>query len=175
MASTFIPPARKSLLQTYATPLVAAIFVIVAATGVLVFFHLGQNLLMGAHIWLGMAFVAASLLHVARHWKGVVHMAKQKRTHALMILSGLALGAFMLNSAGGEGGNPMKAMVGKTAQAPLVTLAPVLGVTPEILIKRLNAGGVAVADASMPLEALASQQKKPLPQLYALILEEGTK
>lgn len=173
MIATPYVPAKKSFLAIYATALTTAVFLVVAATGVLVFFHIGDKYLKGAHEWLGLAFVLAALLHVARHWKGFVHLMRQKRTWALSAASALALGGFMLSAslAPTSGGNPMKAMVDVTAKAPLASLAPVLGVEPDTLVQRLEAGGVQVASLSQPLEEIASSQGQPLPKLYALILQ----
>lgn len=177
MIATPYAPAKKSFLATYATALTTAIFLVVGITGVLVFFHIGDKYLKGAHEWLGMAFILAAGLHVARHWKGFLNLLAQKRTWALSAVSALALGGFMLSAslAPAGGGNPMKAMVDVTAQAPLGTLAPVLGVEPDQLVQRLEAGGIEVASLSQPLEEIAKSQGKPLPMLYGLILRPVAK
>lgn len=176
IATPYVPP-RKSFLATYATALATAVFFVVAVTGSLVFFHIGDKYLKGAHEWLGLLFVLAAGLHVARQGKSFLHLMRQKRSWALSGLAALALGGFML-SAGlspASGGNPMKAMVDVTAKAPLSTLAPVLGVKPDQLVSRLEAGGVRVASLSQPLEEIASVQGQPLPKLYALILRPSAK
>lgn len=177
MIATSYVPAKKSFLATYATALTTAIFFVVGITGVLVFFHIGDKYLMGAHEWLGMAFLLAAGLHVARHAKAFVNLMKQKRTWALSAASALALGGFMLSAslAPTGGGNPMKAMVDVTAKAPLASLAPMLGVEPDQLVLRLEAGGVEVASLSQPLEEIARSQGKPLPMLYGLILRPVAK
>lgn len=177
MIATPYAPARKSFLATYATALTTAVFLVVAVTGVLVFFHIGEKYIKGAHEWLGLAFVLAAGLHVARHWNGFVTLMKQKRTWALSGVAALALGGFMLSASMGPatGGNPMKAMVDVTAQAPIETLAPVLGIETDELVKRLEAGGVQVASTKQPLAEIANSQGQPLPKLYALILRPADK
>lgn len=177
MIATPHASAKKSFLATYATALTTAIFLVVAVTGVLVFFHIGEKYIKGAHEWLGLAFVLAAGLHVVRHWKGFVNLMKQKRTWALSGLATLALGGFMLSASLGpsSGGNPMKAMVDVTTRAPVESLAPVLGIGTDELVKRLEAGGVQVASASQTLEEIAKSQGQPLPKLYGLILQPGAK
>jgi hypothetical protein len=177
MIATPYAPAKKSLLVTYATPLAIGIFLVVAVTGCLMFFHAGDRYLKGAHEWLGMAFVLASVLHVARNAKGFVHLMKAGRTWVLTGLCALALGGFVAAAtfAPPSGGNPMMAMASLSAKAPLSALAPVVGMETDKLVERLEAGGVQVASIHQPLEEIAAVQRQPLPKLYALILQAERK
>ncbi len=177
MSATTYAPAKKTFLASYATQLTIATFFVVGATGLLIFFHIGDKYLKSAHEWLSLAFMLAAVLHVARHWKGFMNLLRSKRAWALSGTAALALGAFMLSASLGSspGGNPMKAMVDVTAKAPLESLAPMMGVEPGQLVQRLEAGGVRVASPSQPLEEIARNQGKDLARLYALILKPADK
>ena len=50
-----------------ATPLTIALFAVVAATGVMMFFHVKS--VEGLHIWASLAFVLAAVLHTFRNWR----------------------------------------------------------------------------------------------------------
>ena len=52
----------SSLLNKYATILTIVLFVISGLSGVLIFFHIGNEFLMGMHEWLSVGFVIAAVL-----------------------------------------------------------------------------------------------------------------
>ena len=59
--------AESSSWSRASTPVAGAVFVVSATTGVLLFFHLGERLIKDLHEWVGVAFVAAAILHVLRN------------------------------------------------------------------------------------------------------------
>lgn len=166
MAAT---PAANSTIQKYATPLAVALFAVVGVSGVLIFFHLGEGVLKGLHEWLGLAFVAASALHVARNWNGFVKIVKTRRTQALIGGIGIATAAFLMVSAQG-GGNPMKAFVFAAAKAPLPQVAQVLNLTPDQAVAGLVAKGFTVTDANQSLAQIAKASKREVPEAFGILM-----
>ena len=166
MAAT---PAGTSSIQKYATPLAVALFTVVGISGVLIFFHLGEGPLKGLHEWLGLAFVAASALHVARNWNGFVKIVKTKRTQALIGLTGIATAALIMVSAQG-GGNPMKAFVFAAAKAPLPQVAQVLNLSPDQAVAGLVAKGFTVADTNQSLAQIAKASKREVPEAFGILM-----
>ncbi len=57
--------------REWATPLTIGVFGLMAATGLLMFFHLDNTLQKTAHEWLGWAMVANTLTHGASRWARV--------------------------------------------------------------------------------------------------------
>jgi cytochrome b561 len=55
--------------REWATPLTIGSFLVIAVTGVLMFFHLDSGLNKLAHEWLAWAMLAAVGLHAAVHFK----------------------------------------------------------------------------------------------------------
>lgn len=173
MLSAAIPVSRSgnatSLIQKYATAATIGLFAVVGVTGILVFFHVGNGVLMGAHEWLGLAFVAASVLHVVRNGKGFAKLLGQARTRIVLGLVGVATAAFIASAAGGAG-NPMKQFVGIAANAPISAVAPVLGLKGPDLLVRLEKAGVQVTATDRSFADIAKEQNLEMAQVFEAAL-----
>ncbi|GAA6189081.1 DUF4405 domain-containing protein [Litorivita sp. NS0012-18] len=132
-------------LRRYATPITIGSFLLMAVTGVLMFFHLNSGLNKLAHEWIGLIMIAAVLLHVALNWRAFTLYFK--RPLALILMAGFA-GALSLSfldlGAKQRLGRPDLAAVRLLAQAPVEVLAPVLGTDTKGVIKALEARGHSV-------------------------------
>lgn len=158
-----------ALLKKYSTQLTAALAVVVCVTGIMMFFHLYKGEVAAMHEWLGMGFVAAVGLHLARHRRPLGLMLKQHRMHALMLATLLAAAAFLAPSSGQEA-NPVRSTLQAVMRAPLKDLAPVLGLSNEELAGRLSAAGTENPAPEQSLETLArSQQSDPMKLLAAVV------
>ena len=67
---------KRSVVST----IVAATFLVVGGTGVLMFFHVRGRIINGLHEWIGMAFVLMSLFHVLMNWKALLGYLKKPAT-----------------------------------------------------------------------------------------------
>ena len=155
--------------KKYATAATIGLFAIVGISGVLIFFHIGNGLLMGAHEWLGLAFVAASGLHVARNWKGFSKAVKAKSGKTALALTAFATTAFILASTQ-SGGNPMKEFVMASAQAPLPQVAQVLNVSLDDLIADLKTRGFMVIDPTNSPAQIAKTSGREVPEVFKVIV-----
>lgn len=171
------PPSRpgESLLRKYATSATTATFAVVAVTGVLVFFHVGDNYVKGLHEWLGIAFVAAALLHVARHFKSFTALLRQRRTQVMLGLAALVAAGFIASAAMQPegGGSPVRQAFQMVVTAPISSLAPLVGKTPEALTAALKAGGLENAAPDQTLGGLARQAGRPLPEVLRIVMTKG--
>lgn len=166
-------PAKSAAtpLRRYATAVTAATFIVVGVSGVLMFFHVGEGLLMGAHQWLGMLFVAAAVFHVVRNATAFTKLMAKTRTKVLFAVVGLASVFFMTMAGVNGGGNPMKAFVGVAGEAPIATLAPVLGLETGELVARFKAEGISISDPGQSLTEIAKSQGVEPPRLFAILVK----
>lgn len=136
-------PIRIS--RDWATPLTAGSFVLLAVTGVLMFFHLDSGLNKLAHEWLSWVLVAAVGLHLASNWPAFRRYLVQRRGRVLigaaLVLLGLSFVPASLVGAGG-GEPPFVAPARALARAPLPLLAQVAGVSAPEMQARLAAAGL---------------------------------
>lgn len=154
------------LLNRYATVAAASLFPVMAISGTLMFFEVGDSL-KEAHEWLGLVFVLAVLTHLLRNWPAFAKLFTFKRTYVGLGLVLLITLAMAFGEEGG-GGNPMRKFIDTAASAPISTLAPVLGQTPEAIVARLTAGGLKVDSPAQSLKELAEVNQAEMPRVLAL-------
>jgi hypothetical protein len=164
--------AADAVLKKYATQLTAALAVVVGVSGVMMFFHLYKGEVEALHEWLGMAFVAAVALHLARHRKPLAAMLGQYRMRILMAISALIAAAFIVATPAAPG-NPVRMTIKAVLRAPIGELAPLLGVSTDQAIADLTAAGARNATPAQSLEALAQASNSEAFKLLATLVEHA--
>ncbi|UBM60806.1 DUF4405 domain-containing protein [Marinilongibacter aquaticus] len=61
------------------TPYLGAVFIVVALSGILMFFHLLDDYTNVVHEFLGLAFALFAILHIITNWRSVENYAKKKK------------------------------------------------------------------------------------------------
>lgn len=155
----------------WATPLTIGAFLLMAVTGLLMFFHLDQGLNKVAHEWLGWAMVVAVVLHVIPNWPAFKRHLTQPTGRALIGVFVLLLALSFVNLGGSAGQEPGFAPpVRAMAQAPLSALAPVLKLSPDQLRERLAAAGIASqSDAQTLAELVGPDLRRQITVLGGLV------
>ncbi|MEB4591585.1 DUF4405 domain-containing protein [Candidatus Thiothrix sp. Deng01] len=163
-------------LRRFATPLVIGSFMLMAVTGVMMFFHLEAGIIKAAHEWLSWIMVLAVGVHVSMHWRSFSRYFTQKPAVAVVGLFATVLVASMLIQGGGErrgppGGQMQAARV--LLNAPLNQLAGVTGKTVEALQGQLQQVGLNASDANTSLEDIARQnQRNPVEVLNSVLANQ---
>jgi len=141
--------------REWVTPVVGGAFLLLAVTGVLMFFHLDTGLNKLAHEWLGWVLVAAVGLHLTLNARPLVNVLKKPRGQVLAGLFVAVLAASFL-PLGNEGGGKASfmAVTRALADAPLPVVAQVAGISEPELSARLTAAGYPPSDASASISAL---------------------
>ncbi len=155
-------PPRKLLRAV--TPIAAAVFAVSATTGVLLFFHLGERLIKELHEWIGLAFVVAAALHLARNARALAGYARRPTlwiAAALVLATAAAFIVPALTAPQKEGGGGSRALASVVLRAPLDEVAPLLDTTPAALASRLTAAGLTVTSTSASLADLAAASGRP--------------
>ena len=149
-------PRFSFSLRSWATPLVAAAFLIMAATGVGMFFHLETDLMKGLHEWAGFAMVAGGVAHLWLNWRPFTTYFKRPLAGAIMGLGAVLLGVSLLPIAGAAGpGVAIEAMIGTVETAPVRMLADLTGQEVGAVIAELEAAGLAGVTAESTVAGLS--------------------
>lgn len=160
-------------LKTWAGPLTIGSFVVVALTGVLLFFHANVGLNKLAHEWLGWLMVVGGLAHVVLNWQPFVAYFRRPVGLAIiglmLVLGGLS---FMPAGQGGRGHGPraFMAVAGALENSSLQVLAQVAQTTPDSLLARLRAEGFQVRDAAQTVGEISSANRVRGVELLGLLL-----
>jgi rhodanese-related sulfurtransferase len=151
-------------LRGVATPAVIAVFAVLGTTGVLLFFHVAERSVKELHEWLGIAFVIAASLHVARNcpaWRA--HVRGKIFWGFATVVLGVAA-AFVVPTLGAREERPqgLRLVIDAVGRAPLADAARILECSPDELRARLQRAGIAVSADAPTLEAIARAAGKPV-------------
>ena len=62
---------------------VAAVFFVLAITGLLIYFGQGNHIIDHTHAWFGILFFAASVFHIVNNWSSLTAYTKSRRTGSI--------------------------------------------------------------------------------------------
>ncbi|WP_417914666.1 DUF4405 domain-containing protein [Candidatus Electronema sp. JM] len=142
-----------SIKREWTTPITAGAFLLLAVTGVFMFFHAAPGLAKEAHEWLSWGFLAIVAVHVAVNFSAFKKYILQRKGMVL-------LGAFVLilivcfSPLSGSGEPPFATPIRALAKAPLTVVAQVAESSPEQVMERLKKEGLAVQSAQQNISEL---------------------
>lgn len=138
---------KLAVSRDWATPLTIGAFGLMAATGLLMFFHADRGLNKLAHEWLGWVMVGGVGLHAWVNWAAFRRHLAGRTGRVIVGVSVLAFAASFGSMPGGEqrGASPPMLALRAVLQAPLRDLAPLAGRSAEALQAELQAGGIEVS------------------------------
>lgn len=152
---TTMRPALKS----WATPLVISTFLVSAVTGILLFFHAGGGLVKPVHEWLGWVMIAGGLLHTVANWKTFTNYFSRKGALAIISAGLIITIASVTVPVKGKQGNPSMRINRTLSNASVETLAPIVKLSPEQAIDKLEEQGIIVNDASQSIKEIATMNE----------------
>ncbi len=159
--------------RTWSTPLAAAAFVTMAATGVLLFFHLDAGLVGALHEWGGWLLIPAVTLHLVGNAPAFQAHAARARPRMLVAIAlvVVALAAAWGGLSGGrERANPSRAAVDRVTAAPIAALAPLAGRDVDTLVAELREAGFEEASPEATLDGLAGGEREARMRALSIVL-----
>lgn len=163
--------AVDGLLRRYATQATTVLAVVVCVTGAMMFFNLYKGDVAAMHEWLGMGFIAAAVLHGARHRKPLAAMLTQRRMQVAALVVALAAASFIAFAPSNEG-SPVRTIIGATLNAPISEVAPVFGISADEAIARLNTAGAVNAQPSQSIESIAKANQTDAFKLLSAVVRK---
>lgn len=145
--------------RNWATPLTIGSFLLMAVTGILMFFHLDTGLNKAAHEWLGWAMVAGVVAHGVANGPAFVRHLKQPVGRVLIgVFAVLLIGSFLVPQQGG--GSPAGLAINTLTHAPLSRVAALRGEPVEALVGRLEQAGFTVQGPDQNLASVAGDREQ---------------
>jgi hypothetical protein len=149
----------KTLLNRYSTPLTLGLFAVSTVSGVALFFHLSSGLFHAMHEWLSMVLLVPFGLHVWKNWNPLVgYLRRGALVWPVLACMAVAVPFAARSMMGPPGASPPARAAQALARVPISAMAPALKTSPEALLERLRARGLA-AEAGETLEAVAARGK----------------
>lgn len=155
-----------------ATPLTIGSFLLIAITGILMFFHFDSGLNKLAHEWIGWAMIAAVGLHA------VVHLKSFKRHFtrpaALVVIGAFValLAASFISPPGRPDKPPSTLAVQAVLDAPLDLLAALAGKDTPTVLAQLKDAGLAINTAGTLREASGPDRSSQMKAL-GIVFDKG--
>lgn len=141
--------------RKWVTPLMAGGFLLIAVTGVVLFFHVSTSFAKWSHEWLGMALIAVAVAHLFMNWRPLKQQVKTKIGAALMvILTVTTIVSLVPIETGSSSAPPFIAPMNALSKQPLTTLASLSNHSIEEVKQILTEGGISVSEDSQTLSSL---------------------
>jgi hypothetical protein len=136
----------KLTLRAWATPVTLGAFILMAVTGVLMFFGWRRGLTSEAHEWLSWVFLVGAAAHLAVNWRPLTLHLKS-RWGKVSLASAIAILAFAVFPSGAPSPHQLHGLIEQAIMdAPLSTVANLAKIAPAEFERRLKARGI---DASL--------------------------
>lgn len=103
---------QKSTIRDFATSLTTTVFLVIATSGVMMYFHFNSGMVKNLHEILGLLFVVAACFHVIMNWKSMKSYFKKKIFIASFIVISIISGVFISQSAN-KGTDPKRVLTTK--------------------------------------------------------------
>jgi hypothetical protein len=146
----------------YATALTTALFLVMAVSGVALFFRLQTPAFKDMHGWLGLVLVAAAALHLWRNWPAMLGYIRRGALKWPLIAALTASSAFAyagLTAASKM--DPNRQLTAMFTRAKLTEIAPLLHVDAEEIARKLRNRGFEVVSTSQSLSEIAKASGRP--------------
>lgn len=162
-----------SIKREWTTPITAGAFLLLAVTGLLMFFHAAPELAEEVHEWLSLVFVTAVLLHLTTNFSAFKRYLSQRRAQVILgVFAVLVLVSVIPFEEEGEEGPPFAAPIRLLAKAPLAEVAQLAKSSPEQMIAELKKEGIAVQSAQQSLSELVGDDLRKQMHFMQMMLEK---
>lgn len=152
-----------------ATPLTIGSFLIIAVTGILMFFHLDSGLNKLAHEWLGWAMLLAVGLHATVHFKSFSRYFSRPKALAIIGVSAVLLSASFISPAGKTSKPPHILAAQAVLDAPITMVAEMTGREPKSIVRELESAGF-VANEASSLRSVAGSDREEQMRVLGIAL-----
>ncbi len=153
------------------TPITGALSLVIGISGVMLFFHFGEGLVKEAHEWLGMAFVAAIVIHLALNWAAFKqHFRRPAAWVGTGVVSALSVMFLVTSLSGTPHENPTRSIMHSIETAAVSDLAPVFKISQSDLIQKLDQAGVVIETGQETLRELAGKSGVDARRLIAALV-----
>lgn len=156
------------LSRSFITPLITIIFLVVALSGLLMFFHIFDGYTEVVHEILGVIFVVFSVLHIILNWKALkIHFKKR-----VFILSTIVVAVISILLVIQQQKSPKfdTILIERITNAPIEDVLKVLQVDSIVVVKRLEENGISFIEGASMEEIWINNKVSPK-KLFDLIIE----
>jgi hypothetical protein len=134
--------SEKIPLRTWATPLIMGAFLLMAATGMLMFFELDRGVTTVVHQWFSWLLVAGAVAHITANFRPFKNHLKSSWGRVTVIVSAIILMASFFSWGIVTGPQLERPIEEALVDAPLSALANVTRTDADALVRQLKRQGI---------------------------------
>ncbi len=146
-------------MKSWATPLAAGTFIILAVTGILMFFKINVGYIKPVHEWLSWVMVIGIVFHTIANWKSFTSYFSKKPSFTI-IGAGLIITVLSVFMPSANNGNPGMKMIKALGTAKIETIADMAGQNSDDIITKLEQKGISETGTSMTIQEIAAMNGK---------------
>lgn len=161
-------PARPMTVRTWATPLTIGAFILMATTGILMFFDWNRGLTTVVHQWFSWFFLLGAGGHIAANMRPLKNHLKSRWGKASVAVFAVVLAASFFSWGLITGPQLERPIEEALVDAPLSALALTTHTTPEALILKMKVHGV-TATSEQSIREIAVAQGIGANRLLAVV------
>ncbi|RAK18163.1 DUF4405 domain-containing protein [Salipiger aestuarii] len=169
--------AMTSLVNRWATPLIAGLFLVSLISGIALFFHWNAFWFHGMHEWLSMVLIVPFALHLWKNWRPMKAYIRKPAFAVAMVVSLLAAIVFVVPTIGATSGprnGPAQfGMAQKMLGGSVAEIAAILDESPTSLAARLARAGFTITSPDQTLSGIAAASGQSDIAVMAVIAGQG--
>lgn len=160
-------------IRSIALPIITGSFLLVAITGIILFFNVDIGISREVHIFLAWTTVTGFVLYIISYFSLLKKLVRlhMREVHALVYVSVFALlisSSVFINVVNGGGNNFNSSIfLKKFREATISEIAPILDKTPEQLSIELQRKGYILADPNLTVTQIATTDNKADELIYS--------
>lgn len=151
---------NNSKIRDIATSFTTITFLVIAMSGVMMFFHFFDKSVKELHEILGLVFVVAACLHVIMNWKSMRSYFSKKIFISVVLIISIISGVFISKNLSNEK-NPKVVLMQKVLNAPLADSFKLLSGDYNKAIKKLKEQNIKSLDSKSIKDIAKSNKTSP--------------
>lgn len=145
--------------REYATSLTAVTFLVIAISGVMMYFHLLDNYVKEMHEIIGLVFVGGVALHLSANWAAMKNYFPKSVFRIMAAVMLIVAIGFIATAKSGK--SPKGQIIDAVLKAPIEQSFPILGNDLSISTQKLAQAGIQVSQAKTIDEIAKANHKSP--------------
>lgn len=145
--------------REYATSLTAVTFLVIAISGIMMYFHLLDNYVKEMHEIIGLLFVGAVILHLGANWAAMKNYFQKNVFHGMAAVMLIVAIGFIATTESGK--SPKGQVIDAVLKAPIEQSFPILGKDLSLSSEKLAKAGIQVSQGKTIDEIAKANHKSP--------------
>lgn len=145
--------------REYATSLTAVTFLVIAISGIMMYFHLLDKYVKEMHEIIGLVFVGGVALHLTANWTAMKNYFPKSVFRIMSAVMVIVAIGFVATTKSGK--SPKAQIIDAVLKAPIEQSFPILGNDLSISTEKLAKAGIQVSQGATIDEIAKANQKSP--------------